>query len=293
MSFLDLMFEGLQSPSVLRLALLKTKRVNPLVFIFEGDDDFTYYEHSIKRCDFHVEYEHIVANGKKQVIGFLDELIGNKEKELLDKTYFFVDQDYDAFSFIDERVFNLDAYAIESYLIDEAAIGSILKDELKLNGEYATSRKEYLECLKKSYEDFSSVTRELCCYLCLCKILNFPQEFPNLSPHYISVAYNSTTKNKDFKLSFTNEVAQFIESEPLFYESITNLNDLKLIRGKYILWFIKKWVMAVKDDMNNKRKAEDKIKLSDDFITIRRLAQNCKINIRLNEFIQRIKNDLH
>lgn len=287
------MFEGLRSPSVLRMALLKTKKVNHLVFIFEGDDDFTYYEHSIKKCGFHVEYEHIVANGKKQVIDFLDELIKNKEKSLLDKTYFFVDQDYDTFSIIDERVFNLDAYAIESYLIDEAAIGSILKDELKLNGEYSAIRKEYMEYLKKSYNDFSSTLRDLSCYLCLCKILNFPQIFPKLSPHHVSVSFDSTTKVNDFQLDYKEEVARFVESEPLFYESITNLNDLKLIRGKYILWFIKKWVMAVKDDMNNKRTAEDRIKLSDDFITIRRLAQNCKINIRLNGFIQRIKNDLH
>lgn len=291
-NLLNQMFDSLETSAVLRMILMQTKKTNKLVFVFEGDDDFTYYESSIMRSGFTLSYEHIPAKGKKQVVDLYNELVENEQEELLDNTYFFVDQDYDKYSLVGEDIFNLEVYAIENYLSERAAIDSVLKDELKLNSHYSDARLKYLDDFDKAYKSFGEVIKNLSHYLCLCRHLGLPQKFPKLSPHYIDVETTVVSLNNDFRLDYLAQVESFVSSEQLYSKALTELPLEQLIRGKYVFWFIKKWFMAVKDDINSKSLYPEELKLADDFITIRRLSHCCSINTRLCNFVKNIQQKL-
>lgn len=287
-SRVSLLRESLSSASVLQIELMKTKKINPLVFVFEGVDDFTYYEQAIKHCSFSYRYEHIVAKGKEQINILYNKLLDTKNHNLLKNTFFFVDQDYDNFSYITNSVFNLDVYAIENCLYDHAAIESILIDELKLHGEKAEKRNYYLEALTQSYNNFVNIMRDYSHYLFVCKNNTLPQEYPSLSPYFINVSHSTTIMNRELKRDFSPEYSEIVSYPEEFLCNTDHLNDSQIIRGKYVFWFIKKWIMAVKEDINNNKVHSEDLRLSDDFITIRRLSQNCCINNRLFKFLDRI-----
>jgi hypothetical protein len=287
---IDILVESIASPSVLRMCLMKTKKISGsnLVFVFEGTDDYMYYEHAISKCGFEKDFEHVVANGKQQIVNLYNELKDKNDVDFLRNIYFFIDQDYDNFTYVSDEIFNLELYAIENYLFDSQAIESILRDELMLHGEKSELRKEYLISLRKSFADFSKIMLNLSHYLFVCKFNSLPQKYFTLSPHFIEVKPNSAQLLKNPNMDYLKEAEEYCHHEMEFAESINNLSIHQLIRGKYILWFIQKWLLAVKEEINNGTSQTDKVRLSDGDITIRRLSQNCGINNRLYNFLKKI-----
>ena len=285
---LDKMFAFQRSPSVLRMKLIKVKRVSKLVFVFEGDDDFSFYEQLIKNAGFGKTFEHIVADGKEQVVSLLNEMLDDDDQVNLNGSYFFVDQDYDPLCYIHENIFNLDSYSIESYLLNNISIDSLLRDELKISGDLAEHRSFFFSSLENSYARFSEILREYCKYLLICQHKLWDQTFVKLSDYYLNVSHSHTQSVREFNKDFYEDFSRFEEEEQIYVSSIDLLSDAELIRGKYILWFIKKWLISVKDEINKMKLIEPDVRLAEDVISIRRLSQNCPKIDRLNKFLSQI-----
>lgn len=292
-SFLDNMVLSKKSPSVLRLTLLKIKRTNELVFIFEGKDDYSYYEHALRHCDFSKKYEHINGEGKEQLTTLWRQLLENKnDSKLLDNTYFFVDQDYDDFSYHGKNIYNLPCYSIENMLLDDSAIDSVLKDEFNLDAEREDLRLHLIESFRTSYKNFSDEIKKISYVLFFNKKVNSGTAYPKFSEIIERVEYNQCI----FKVDTNEHLKKTIHDHHLYHNEIIcidlflKMNDEQIIRGKYILAFIQEWFESAKKHINNNYadRLNGRIKFGKDTINIRRLSQSCTINKHLKLFTNTI-----
>ncbi|MEN3799130.1 DUF4435 domain-containing protein [Aeromonas veronii] len=293
--FLEQMIASKSSTSVIRLSLLKVKKKQGLVFIFEGKDDYSYYEHAIKECGFRKKYEHINGEGKEQLLNFLRELLegddDEEEKKLLDNTIFFVDQDYDLVCYYGKHIYNLPCYAIENMLLDEMAIESILKSEFSLDGSHEDIRTSLIDSFRLSYSRFSEGMRNISYALFLSKIVNAGDSYPKFSDLIDKVEYNDTKFKIDTNKYLQDTISQ-VGQTPFkeFLDVIKTIEDQRIIRGKYILTFIQNWCEAAKKNTNTtySNRLPSTIKFGRETINIRRLSQSCSINNHLMTFLKTI-----
>ncbi|OKO75534.1 DUF4435 domain-containing protein [Bradyrhizobium sp. AS23.2] len=85
-----------KSPAVLKtkLAILRSKLPNCLVFAFEGDADKAVYFQWVRRIRPDLSYEPFPCDGKKQVFLFR-EMLRRDLTGLASRVHFFIDRDFD------------------------------------------------------------------------------------------------------------------------------------------------------------------------------------------------------
>lgn len=290
-TFLTNMITSKKSPAVLRMTLLKIKRNNELVFIFEGKDDYSYYEHAFKNSSFTKRYEHINGEGKEQLITFLNELLDDEDNTLRENTYFFVDQDYDQLCYFGRHIYNLPCYSIENMLLDENALQSILKSEFSLDAERSDLREYLLNSFKTSYNSFSSNMRNISYISFIRKINSNGETFPKFTDLVEKIEHDNTIFKIDTNKYYTEEIEKLNGTfDANHIDAIKELDDKRIIRGKYILSFIQEWCEAAKKYINTKHsgRLHSSVRFGKEVINIRRLSQSCSTNEHLKVFLERV-----
>ncbi len=130
--------ENRGTPSVLKAKLSTFRERHPcnLVVVLEGPDDLVVYEIWLERLAPGIEWEPLVANGKKKSLDFYD-IVMRDTTGIGTCTYFIVDHDYDGIRgrSRSEKVYVLPAYSIENFLVDNQVVESILRTDLRALAE--------------------------------------------------------------------------------------------------------------------------------------------------------------
>lgn len=287
-SLADNMRAERKSPAVLRIGLLKSFENHNLVFVFEGQEDYSVYEALFSKSNFQHEFGYIPGKGKEQLVGLLNQLIDKNEGNYLDKTVFFVDQDYDLEQHVAKNIYTLKAYSIENLLWNKKVVNSILCDEFKLSAEQYEIKEEFQTKLNTDYNNFSILARDICLNLFIIKNSDLQYNFPDSLKRFINIKYNNIIKKIDFAPDVLEEIDDFKQKNPELVHYYQSLPDEMAIRGKYILEFIKEWMGSLIEYIRSTPELSEissKIKISNDFINMRRLGSACPQVVSLTKFL--------
>lgn len=298
----DNMISSLKSPCVLRMKLIKNKN-EKIIFIFEGDDDYDFYSSVIKYSGFCDEFDHLVGNGKQQLVDLYNELINESQDSdcddsaLINDTYFFVDQDYSSYCHIGDNIFTTPYYSIENHLFNERVISHFLKTKFKLNSNDKDIILEITNGFNDIKSEFLKEMKALSTLLYKSRLLNLSYEFPRYSEIIKGINNNSIL----FKNYSTIRLEKLLKNKDVI-DIPDDINELNLIRGKYCFYLMKDYLMSVKlkinDYLHNKKVEEKKqnnelnepyrcdIKISDDDINILTLSCGCGEIRELNSFLK-------
>lgn len=280
-----------KNPAVLRMALIKCKGHYSTIFIFEGIQDISVYENLIPKCGFNRDYGYIYGEGKEQLLKLHNQLIENEENNHLENTYFFVDQDFDLFTPISENIFTLDSYSIENKLMNNPSIESIFRDEIKLSTTHHEYKERYFNMLNEDYNKFTELVREICINLFISKTFSLDEPFPESIKSYIKIELGNISKITQYIPRNIDKITEIIAENHPIIKYYNELSNELAIRGKYIIEFIKEWINSliinIKSDTALTGIAS-RIKASQDFVSMRRLAQGCPPDDNLAAFLAKI-----
>ncbi|MBT0484724.1 DUF4435 domain-containing protein [Morganella morganii] len=247
----EMMMQSIKKPCVLRLKLIKNKTPGKLLFVFEGNDDYDYYYHLMNRHSFDKEFTHINGLGKDQSIALYEELL-SEGSDSLNATCFFVDQDYSLFCYRNKNIFTLPFYAIENPLSDEKVIKHFLTSEFRFDEYNKNLIEKVLDYYRQAKSSFYTGIKYISVQLYMARILGLGIEFPTNSDLFLSISKNSVT----FKITEIPEITKRLNSmtddEKNYFKTITELDEDKLTRGKYVYHFVTEWLMKIKKYINDR-----------------------------------------
>lgn len=273
------------------------------MFIFEGDDDYDFYSSVIKYSGFCGEFEHLVGNGKKQLVDLYNELLNesqnsdHEDSPLINNTYFFIDQDYSSYCHIGDNIFTTPYYSIENHLFNERVISHFLKTKFKLNSNDKNIISEITNGFNDIKSNFSKQIKFLSTLLYKSRLLNLSYEFPR----YSEIIGGINNGSISFKKYSTIRLEKLLKNKDVI-DIPDDINELNLIRGKYCFYLMRDYLISVKSQINdylyNKKIIEKKqnnepnkpyrcdIKICDDDIDILTLSCGCDEIRELNSFLK-------
>jgi len=156
-----------KNAAVLKVNLARLRERSPcvLVVVLEGKDDLSVYEAWIKRVADPLEWEPIIAHGKRNVLEFR-ELVRRDQTGIGICTYFIVDHDYDGLrgAANDDDIYVLPAYSVESYLTEAKVFDSFLRTDLHVVGD-PEERAVLLDRFKMLESSFIDAIKPACAKL--------------------------------------------------------------------------------------------------------------------------------
>ena len=131
------------------------------VFAYEGVNDKCVYYHWILRIAPEIKYEPFLCKSKLRVLQLFD-CIADDLTGLGERTYFFVDSDFDGLQgrAITNKIFVTTKYSIESYLVCPKLLDDLLKIEFHCDG-YPEDREKVREVFKGVFDQFLAVTSDI------------------------------------------------------------------------------------------------------------------------------------
>ncbi len=149
--------------AVIKIKFLSYRSRYPdgLLIAIEGDDDKVVYSYWIARCAPDLRYEFFLCGGKRGVRQLRNSLSADKagtDRDVL----FLVDRDYDDLAGFDtsERVYMLDCYSVENYLVNDAVVEASIKCAYPGDGVPHT-RGTICSMFKGDYARFLEVASDL------------------------------------------------------------------------------------------------------------------------------------
>ncbi|WP_223509990.1 DUF4435 domain-containing protein [Rahnella sp. GSA61A] len=255
-SRLDMMMNAIKKPCVLRLQLIKKKKKEDLLFIFEGDDDYDFYFNAIKACGFDNDFCHINGKGKDQSVTLYYELL-NERNINLKNTYFFVDQDYSDVCHQSENIMTLPVYAIENFLSDERVISHFIKTTFKIDEKNKDILHDVMSLYAKAKDSFYSGIRNISIQLYLSRLWGVATEFPNNEELFDNIS-NDNVIVKFIEIPEVKErFASLTEDEHFLVGAVESLDKDQLTRGKYVFHFVSTWLIKIKRYVNERIQASN------------------------------------
>lgn len=240
-----MMMQSMKKPCVLRLKIINNKTPGKLLFVFEGNDDYDYYYHTMNLHSLDREFTHVNGSGKDQSVALYEELLSEGSDNLND-TYFFVDQDYSLFCYRNKNIFTLPFYAIENPLSDEKVIKHFLTSEFRIDESNSSLIEQLLAYYRQAKNSFYIGIRNISIQLYMARILDLRIEFPTPSDLFSSISKDKV----DFKINEITEITERLKAmtddEKYYYQVIIELDQDKLTRGKYVYYFVTEWLMKIK-----------------------------------------------
>ncbi|EPS6775993.1 DUF4435 domain-containing protein [Enterobacter kobei] len=301
----NMMMDAIKKPCVLRLRLIKNKEAEKPLFVFEGDDDYDFYHHALVISGYDKAYAHINGAGKDQSISLYKEL-DEEGSEYLMNTYFFVDQDYSNYCHCNKNVFTLPFYAIENPLSNERVIKHFIVSNFKFDERHKKIIDSVMSNYEKAKASFYQEIKEISVQLYMSRILKLGVEFPKSSDIFDKIEKDKVILKVKEVSVISERLRNLSDDERKYYEVIKTLDDDKLIRGKYVYYFVSEWLMRIKkyinsriDSLNAEQNSNDDIAPANDKklskqqydytdLSIARLVPACmKIN-RLDDFLKNI-----
>ncbi|UQR61818.1 DUF4435 domain-containing protein [Bradyrhizobium sp. C-145] len=291
--------EARKSPAVLkiRLANLRSRRPNCLVFAFEGDADKAVYFQWVRRVREELCYEPFPCDGKKQVFS-VREMLRRDLTSLASRVYFFVDRDFDDMAGNEESAdtFMTDQYSVENYLVTKEVFEELLKDEFHCHAEPQV-REHLLAEFERRYSEFLQIIKEVNKRLYIARRLGIrlTKQLPDSINHLAVVALNSVTASThqpDAIVAFSSAPCK--QDEDRLADEFSQLDPPTRYRGKFNHLFLMKWLDLLccerRDANSNMFPGLNKARVVNiQGITLGMLASKSSLPTGFRDFIQAVQ----
>ena len=227
-----------------------------MLIVVEGDDDKIVYSYWISRVIPEIAYEFFVCGGKRGVRQLRNTLHEDVRKADTD-VVFLVDRDFDDLQrFIStEKVFMLDRYSVENYLVDTFVVELCVKIAFPGNGD-PDNRAVICRLFEKDYNDFLSVAFGVNRRLFVARRLDIDVdgEIPTTLTKLANVELGNVIASEhrpEQALPYPLEPAPE-HVEPLEQE-FARLDPAKRHRGKFAYRFFRTWLERLSDEYRNSK----------------------------------------
>lgn len=290
--------ESLRRGAVLkmRLSLLRSRRPDDPILVFEGVDDVGPFAAWIDRLFRDAAYSPLPGAGKAQVLELVQLLRGDRTG-LSKEVYCFVDRDFDDTRGValGDDLFCTDSYSVENHLVSPRVLRSILLDELRCpvdDSDDAAIIQMFLVVL----DQFLSEMTEPNTRLFLSKVCGIPCRLRSESiGDYVSVTLTSVCAAPGRNVSALVE----LDSEPEITPAIRRLLESHSAcdrhmrcRGKFLHKFFLKWLSLLADERQSNSaglfRSCVKLSFSEAKLTPRLLASRSEMPAGLAQFLTRI-----
>jgi hypothetical protein len=245
--YIQAQIEARQRPAVIKIRLLNFRSRYPegLILAVEGNDDKVAYSCWLEKVRSDLPYEFFVCGGKR-IVRQLKNLLLDDMADAAREILFFVDRDFDELDGFrsTERVFMLDRYSIENYVVDKNVLEACLKVAYPGHGDPAT-RGVVCEIFASDYASFLTHTADLNERIFVARRSRY--DIDSLMPDSIGVAaavelgnVTGTGKSAADILPFPQEPSeadlQALKSE------FSQLDPARRFRGKFAIRFLRTWL---------------------------------------------------
>lgn len=290
--------EARKSPAALkvRLSQLRSRFQAPPILILEGVDDIGPYETWVNRVADVCMLKMLSGNGKEQLLG-LRTLLARDETGLRSGVFFAVDRDFDELLGQESGpdIFCTDRYSVESYLVDEHVVASLLRDEFRLeegSAEFDSAMQAYRRVLRDLVVALTSANfRIYCCRRLGVPLLSVTPEVRKFARIHVGrIEANVGPEVLDKELAVAYQLPE--EAVETLRSDFERLDPQSRHRGKFLFQFLIAWVERLADEARNPSgevfTTRLNIKFSSTVITHRSLASRSDLPMGFREFVTRI-----
>jgi len=289
----DAMISERSRPAVLALAVLRIRSERPdsLIFIFEGPEDVGVYEQWLGKIASCPKYEPLPSTGKKQVIGYIENLIERRD-DLLQHVYAFVDRDFELAYPNTENVHDLPAYSFENLICCRESLGSLLLDEFRCATRPDLQNK-ILQTFDAIWGKAKNSIKEVNFVIFACQrsgrtVIKKPERLS----HFLNLELKDVSVNYFDIDDVVSGALDDIDTNSLRNE-FNSLDECLQYRGKYLYMIFKKWIEILGADRvaaNSEFFADaEPLRACAPQVTHRRLASAVKPPSSLVQFVNQMR----
>lgn len=288
--------EARTRPAVIKIKFLSYRSRYPdgLLIAIEGDDDRVVYSYWIRRCAPDLKYEFFLCGGKRGVRQLRNSLSADRSGADRD-VFFFVDRDFDDLAGFDscERVYMLDCYSVENYLVDLAVVEESIKCAYPGDGVPDT-REAICSLFEGDYSRFLEVTTDINRHIFIARQLqiNIDGLIPETLAEIASVKLGDITAIDKSPLDLIPVEIEANEDQIAELSvRFASLDPRSRHRGKYAYKFLRIWLDLLASEFRDSKlsffaeheKGAGKIK--HDECSLGSLASRSAIPNGLSEFL--------
>lgn len=287
-----------KSPGALKIKLsqLRSRFQDQPILIVEGVEDMGPYEAWINRVINVGVLKMLPGSGKEQLLG-LRTLLARDETGLSDRVCFAVDRDFDDLLGQEPGpdIFCTDRYSVESYVIEEHVVASVLRDELRLeegSKMYEAAIKAYRKTLNELMAALTCVNFRI--YCCRRLRVEFLSKVPEIRK-FVGVHVTQIVPKVDDQV-LADELPVATELQSSLLESLRidfdSLDPRLRHRGKFLFQFLTCWIEKLIEEARNPSGEvfmdKHNIKFHAASLTLRSLATRSEMPVGFKEFVSRM-----
>jgi len=279
-----------------KLSQLRSRFQEHPILTLEGVEDLGPYEAWLNRITETGRVKMLTGNGKEQLLG-LRTLLHRDETGLRAGVFFAVDRDFDDLlgQAPGPDIFCTDRYSVESYVVDEHVLASVLRDEFRLedgSAEFEAALMAYRNAIGELSGVLTLVNfRIYCCRrlgVRLRAVIPEVRKFARI--HLGRVEANVAPEILDEELPIACPLSpEAVEGLQVDFE---RLDPRSRHRGKFLFQFLVAWVERLADEARKPSgevfKTCRNIKFSSATITLRSLASRSDMPADFKEFVSRM-----
>ncbi|WP_054634371.1 DUF4435 domain-containing protein [Pantoea stewartii] len=246
------------------------KSNNTLILLLEGQDDLDYYQ-SIFNANLGLHDDvwiDLVCHGRDNVIKLIEDISTHKMQEYRDGFYYgFIDKDYHEVDENEypERIYITPTYSIENFYVSLSFFKKILSRKFYLNAN-DDDNKDFETCCDNftaRIQEFIQGIKELDVFL-RCNRLMYKRNNDSLRINAREIKLDNmfslsleSVKVKSNALRILGKNIEDFDNDALanshqYYTGKSDVELSKVIRGKFMFYFIHKYLFRLKED-NRKR----------------------------------------
>lgn len=286
-----------KSPAVIKTRFLHLRSRCPggLLFAVEGDDDKVVYSHWLARTNPELPYEFFVCGGKRGVRQLRNSLFSDKSSSH-DDVIFFVDRDFDDLTGFasTSRVFMLDRYSIENYLVCRDVLDSSLKcaypgdaDPIVRNKVCKQFEEDYLSFLLAA----SDLNKRV--FIARKLSLDIDNAIPNSLANIASVELGAIVPSgKSMHELLPLEPEPPVEMISHLDSEFSDMDPKLRHRGKFAFKFLRTWLERLADEYRTSKIGLFELneppvaKIKYEELSLGSLASRARLPIGFEEFIR-------
>ncbi|MCK3864668.1 DUF4435 domain-containing protein [Pseudomonas sp. B329] len=233
--------------------LLRSNASDDFICVFEGWDDYPYYDTIIKKVRENFKYQPLIVKGKDQVLG-LRELLSKRNDAKSTYVAYFIDRDYDGYKSHapSANTYCTDGYSIENNLYDDSILPELLMSDYQcVKTEDEGSIPGIILMFNQRMVEFQSLMREANKIIYYARNNNIRlSSIENQITKYININLDSITINQNNHhlnlIGWPEEIdPNTIPNDISEFRKFTPLKDW---RGKFVLGTYIELLHKLKDD---------------------------------------------
>ena len=238
--------------------VLNKSKENYIFLFFEGKDDSKYYYHRIMMSSKKgSKLKQYICNCKENVLKIYKKISDTTNEDSGITKLFFVDKDFDDNSKLDKDIYITPTYSIENLYFTDKALKNMLINEMGTSEESESSKKDlnlaftYLKT--KRYD----IIREIL-FVNSCYSLQKNKYTSSIRPNLNNIKKYKDIKNIKTIDDFYSKVSNYVELSSTEIEGEIkrlNSNPVELLRGKYFLNPMSKYINELVGFLNSKTKS--------------------------------------